>query len=154
MPDILKFLADECCDMGLTAFLRKKGYDVSYISEQGTGAEDDTVLQKAYTENRILITEDKDFGELVFRLRKPAAGVIFIRIPIKQRHLKCLRLEKLIDEYSDRLSGRFVVVDTFSQLQPALAFSREIDLTAAFSSIKPERIRYHILLSGFVKRQT
>jgi len=112
LPDRVRFLADECCDTGLTGFLRKKGYDVSYISEQETGAGDDAVLQKAYTESRILITEDKDFGELVFRLRKLSTGVILIRIPVKQRHLKFLRLEKLTDEYSDRLSGHFVVVDT------------------------------------------
>lgn len=112
MPDKLKFLADECCDTGLIALLRAAGHDLSYISEEGAGTEDDSVLQKAYTENRILLTEDKDFGELVCRLRKPSAGVILIRIPVKQRHLKYPRLKKLIDEHADRLFGRFVVVDT------------------------------------------
>ena len=108
----MKFFADECCDAGIVASLRKEGYDVIYALEEKPGLPDDMVLQKAYVERRILLTEDKDFGELVFRLRKPAAGIVLIRITVRLRHLKWLRLKKLIDNYADRLPMNFVVIDT------------------------------------------
>lgn len=107
----MRFLADECCDTGLVAELRKAGYDVLYVPEERPGIVDEIVLEKAYRENRILITEDKDFGELGYRLKKPVAGIVLIRLRIKERHLKWPRLKKLIESCSDRLPGHFVVLD-------------------------------------------
>ena len=52
------------------------------------GITDDEVLQTAFREDRILLTEDKDFGELVCRLKKPAYGMILIRIDVRERHKK------------------------------------------------------------------
>jgi len=107
----LKFLADECCDTGLVTSLRDDGHDVLYVLEKKAGVTDEEVLFEAYNDGRILITEDKDFGELVYRLRKPSTGIILIRIDVKERHLKWGRLKKLIDNYSDRLTGNFVVIN-------------------------------------------
>jgi len=76
----LKFLADECCDTGLVTSLREDGHDVLYILEKKTGVPDDEVLLDAYNERRILLTEDKDFGELIYRLKKPSRGIVLIRI--------------------------------------------------------------------------
>jgi predicted nuclease of predicted toxin-antitoxin system len=59
----MKLLADECCDAGLIAALRADGHDLLYVLESLRGVTDD--------EERILITEDKDFGELVHRLKRP-----------------------------------------------------------------------------------
>jgi len=108
----VKFLADECCGAGLVESLRNDGHDVLYIMEEKPGTTDEEVLLIAYNSDRILITEDMDFGELVYRLKKPAKGIILIRIDIKERHLKKERLRKLIENYPDRLRGRFVVIDT------------------------------------------
>jgi len=108
----LRFLADECCDTGLVASLREDGHDVSYVLEGKAGLSDDEVSLEAYNEGRILLTEDKDFGELVYRLKKPSRGIILIRIDVKQRHMKWLRLKKLIENYEERLPGHFVVIDT------------------------------------------
>ncbi len=107
----MKFIADECCDTGLIALLRLDGHDVLYILEKKAGIEDSEVFQDAYNEGRILLTEDKDFGELAYRLRKPAKGIILMRIAVKERQLKWPRLKKLIDNYADRLPGHFVVID-------------------------------------------
>ena len=107
----MKFFADECCDTGIVASLRKEGHDVLYVLEEEPGLQDEVVLQRAYVERRILLTEDKDFGELVYRLRKPAAGIVLIRIAVKQRQSKWPRLKKLIDNYADRLPGNFVVLN-------------------------------------------
>jgi predicted nuclease of predicted toxin-antitoxin system len=106
----LKFLADECCDAGLVDSLRASGHDVTYVTEQFVGSSDDEVLLKAFNEGRILLTEDKDFGELAYRLRKPSAGIVLIRIDIKDRHLKWPRLKGLIENYKERLPAHFVVV--------------------------------------------
>ena len=73
---------------------------------------DDEVLLDAYNEGRILLTEDKDFGELVYRLNKPSRGIVLIRIDIKERHMKLDRLKELLASYQDRLPGHFVVIDT------------------------------------------
>ncbi len=108
----MRFLADECCDTGLVASLREDGHDVLYVSERKPGISDDEVLLEAYNEARILLTEDKDFGELVYRLKKPAKGIILIRMDVKERHLKWLRLKKLIKDYEEHLSGHFVVIET------------------------------------------
>ena len=108
----MKFLADECCDTGLVATLREDGHDVLYVLEEKAGVSDDVVLLDAYNEERILLTEDKDFGDLVYRLKKPSKGIILIRIDVKERHMKWLRLKKLIEKYEERLPGHFVVIDT------------------------------------------
>ena len=107
----MKFLADECCDAGLVESLRNNGHDVLYIMEEKPGATDDEVLLIAYNGNRILITEDIDFGELIYRFKKPIKGIILIRIDVKERHMKWERLRKLIENYPDRLKGRFIVID-------------------------------------------
>ena len=106
----MKFLADECCDVGLVFSSRKYGYDVIYVLEEMAGATDDEVLRLAYDQERVLLTEDKDFGELIYRLKKPCRGIILLRLGVEQRHLKWPRLRKLLSDYEDRLLGSFVVV--------------------------------------------
>jgi predicted nuclease of predicted toxin-antitoxin system len=112
MGDKLKFLVDECCDAGLVRLLRDHGHDVSYVLEEQPGVSDDDVLLRAFNQGRILLTEDKDFGELVYRLKKPSKGIILVRMTVGERNQKWQRLEKLIENYGDRLPGHFVVVDS------------------------------------------
>jgi predicted nuclease of predicted toxin-antitoxin system len=112
MGNTLKFLVDECCDTGLVRSLRDHGHDVYYVLEKQAGVSDDDVLLNAFKQDRILLTEDKDFGELVYRLKKPSRGIILVRMTVGERDLKWPRLEKLIEHYRDRLPGNFVVVDS------------------------------------------
>ena len=119
----MKFLADECCDTGLVASLRNDGHDVLYVLEKKPGIPDDEVLLDAYNEGRILLTEDKDFGELVYRLKKPSNGIILIRIDVRERQIKWARLKKLIEDYQDRLAGHFVVIDSHKFRFRPLLFS-------------------------------
>jgi len=107
----MKFFADECCDAELVARLRTEGHDVLYGIEFKPGALDKEVLEKAFTEKRILLTEDKDFGELVCRMKKPAYGVILLRFEVCERHLKWPRLKELLCYHSSKLKGYFIVVD-------------------------------------------
>ena len=119
----MKFLADECCDAGLVLSLRDAGHDVTYVTEENAGFSDDEVLLKAYNEGRILLTEDKDFGELAYRFRKPSAGIVLIRIDVKDRHMKWPRLKSLIEKYEERLPGHFVVIHTNKYRFRSLIFS-------------------------------
>ena len=82
-----------------------------FVLESKPGATDDDVLALAFDERRLLLTEDKDFGELVYRLKRPAHGIILIRIGVKNRSEKLPRMKKLLDSYSERCTGRFVVID-------------------------------------------
>ncbi|MDZ8186529.1 MAG: DUF5615 family PIN-like protein [Nostoc sp. ChiSLP02] len=60
-------------------YLRSGGYDVAYGSEDAAGAEDSEVLTRALRERRIILTFDRDYGELIYRLRMPSpVGVVYI----------------------------------------------------------------------------
>jgi predicted nuclease of predicted toxin-antitoxin system len=76
----VKLLVDECCDPRLVAALRQAGHDVRYVLESDAGASDEHLAALSIEQDRILITEDKDFGELIVRHGKPLPGVILIRI--------------------------------------------------------------------------
>ena len=66
----MRWLADECVDAALVRRLRTAGHDVIYAAEVASGATDAQILRRANDEDRLLLTEDKDFGELVFRLHR------------------------------------------------------------------------------------
>lgn len=108
----MKFLVDECTDIQLVELLRANGFDVLYVMETMHGAKDDVILSRAYTEERILLTEDKDFGELVFRLRKPAIGIVLLRFNPGEEAQKAARLHQLLQNSTITLVGAFVVVES------------------------------------------
>jgi predicted nuclease of predicted toxin-antitoxin system len=107
----VRLVADECCDALLVADLRTDGHDVVYIKEIAAGADDHTVLQLAAAQQRLLLTEDKDFGELVVRLGLPAYGIILLRMDPSDSAAKLARLREVVQTDSHRLAGFFVVVD-------------------------------------------
>jgi predicted nuclease of predicted toxin-antitoxin system len=76
---LMNLFADECCDVLLVRELRAGGHDVVYAKEDFPGQPDEVVLKAAFDQDRILLTEDKDFGELVYRLAFPARGIILLR---------------------------------------------------------------------------
>jgi len=76
----MKFLVDESVDRQIVAALRRDEHMVLCVTEMNPGISDDEVLGKAEKEPAILITTDKDFGELVFRLQQTTNGVILVRL--------------------------------------------------------------------------
>ena len=68
--------ADENIHGDLVAWMRSAGHDVVYVAESAAGLTDDQVLALANAEGRVLVTGDKDFGELVFRRRAATHGII------------------------------------------------------------------------------
>jgi predicted nuclease of predicted toxin-antitoxin system len=76
----MRFLVDECTGPAVALWLRQQDHDVISVYDEIRGADDRKVIEKAYEQNRILITNDKDFGELIFREKKPHKGVILLRL--------------------------------------------------------------------------
>ncbi len=77
----MKWVADECVDAEVVSRLRDAGHEVYYIAEASPGVQDDEVLRLAEAQAAVLLTYDKDFGELVFRQRKATHGVVLARLP-------------------------------------------------------------------------
>jgi predicted nuclease of predicted toxin-antitoxin system len=107
----VRWLLDECVDEGLVTDLHEAGHDVVYMSDVEPRATDAEVLRRAHRENRLLLTEDKDFGDLVFRQALPVSGIVLLRIDSSRRSLKPARLRAAIERFGDALLGRYTVVD-------------------------------------------
>jgi predicted nuclease of predicted toxin-antitoxin system len=106
----MRFLADESCDFRIVRALRSAGHDVLAIIEFASGAEDDAVIELAAREDRTFITEDRDFGQLVYAAAKPAPGVILVRYPSTARAELPALMVALVAQYGDRLRGSFAVI--------------------------------------------
>jgi len=78
-------LADENVPASLVRVLRDRGGDILYVAELEPGITDEKVLNLSVTERRPILSEDRDFGELVFRLKHKAAGVVLLRLPAGDR---------------------------------------------------------------------
>lgn len=90
--------------------LRLAGHDVLAVTEVSPGSEDQVVIDLSVHESRIPLTEDKDFGQLVYASGRPATGVLFIRFPGKARETLCRVVLDLVRKKGDQMIGRFVVV--------------------------------------------
>ena len=107
---MLRFLADESCDFAVVRALRAEGHDVVAVAEYTTRSIDGELIKQAYTDQRILLTEDTDFGWLVFVSQTETAGVILIRFPGSARRTLAETVTKLVREHGSELAGAFVVV--------------------------------------------
>jgi predicted nuclease of predicted toxin-antitoxin system len=106
----MRFLVDECTGTKVAEWLRSQGHEVFSVFDEARGLEDDEVIRKAYAEGWLLITNDKDFGEKVYRERRPHGGVIFMRLEDERAANKIKVLRRLLGAYAGRLAGAFVVV--------------------------------------------
>ena len=106
----MRFLVDECSGPALARWLAGQGHDVFSVFELARGLDDDSIIQKAYTEERILVTNDKDFGEKVFRDRQAHRGVILLRLDDERTQSKISALQRVLATYADQLEENFVVV--------------------------------------------
>lgn len=107
----MNFLADESCAGPVIRALRDSGHDVLAISEFASGATDEEVLERALNEKRILITEDRDFGELVFARGRSSAGVILVRFHSRARRAKPTTVVEAVAKLGSRLRDAFTVVE-------------------------------------------
>jgi predicted nuclease of predicted toxin-antitoxin system len=107
----VRWLADECVAASVVARMREAGHDVVYVAEIDPSAPDSQVCRLAAREQGLLLTEDRDFGELVFRWRQAAPGIVLLRIVSESRALKWPRLAATIERYGEALFGRYTVVE-------------------------------------------
>ena|SRR5947209_2245097 len=106
----MRFLLDENVDSRLLSFLIKRGHDAVFLTEGYTyGLTDHHVLRIAEQENRILLTNDKDFGELIVRRHLSHTGVLLFRLKDETLANVQTRLQQVLTEYTDQLQ-HFIVV--------------------------------------------
>jgi predicted nuclease of predicted toxin-antitoxin system len=118
----MKLLADENLDLSVVARLREAGHQVLAVAEMESGISDDIVLDRANAEAAMLLTEDKDFGELAFRQCLVHHGVIPVRLTGLPGATKAATLIQLLEEHRLELPG------TFTVLSPGMVRIRKRDL--------------------------
>ena len=106
----MRFFVDECTGPAVAEWLREQKHEVFSVYDEARGLDDDTIIQKAFTENWILITNDKDFGVKIYRERQSHHGVILLRLDDERAASKIEVLRRLLRDYADRLADQFVVV--------------------------------------------
>src|SRR5689334_22372590 len=106
----MRFLVDECAGPKVAEWLRGENHEVFSVFDEARGLDDDTIITKAFDENWILITNDKDFGEMIFRERHSHHGVVFMRLADERAANKIEVLRRLLESYSEKLPEEFVVV--------------------------------------------
>lgn len=93
----------------MVSALRNKGIDVVSIKELTSGLNDETVLETANKQNRILVTFDSDFGELIFRQKLKARGVILLKFaPKSTQQVVDATLNVL--KTQAKIEGQFLIV--------------------------------------------
>nr|VFJ90476.1 MAG: Predicted nuclease, contains PIN domain, potential toxin-antitoxin system component [Candidatus Kentron sp. LFY]VFJ92956.1 MAG: Predicted nuclease, contains PIN domain, potential toxin-antitoxin system component [Candidatus Kentron sp. LFY] len=106
----MKFVADESLDAGIVSRLRRDGYDILDIIEMAPGTSDTEVLRIANDCSALLLTADRDFGELVFRRHLISNGVILIRLAGLSTEHKAKIVSSAITQHSEELRKSFVVI--------------------------------------------
>jgi predicted nuclease of predicted toxin-antitoxin system len=106
----MRFLVDENAGPSVAGWLRRQGHEVFSVYEAARGVDDEQILQKAFVEHWIIITSDKDFGEKIYREQWPHRGVVLLRLDDERVANKTAVIQRLLENYSDRLADTFVVV--------------------------------------------
>jgi predicted nuclease of predicted toxin-antitoxin system len=106
----MKFLADENLETSVMEALRLAGHDVATIPGEA-GIRDNEVLTRSVLENRVLLTNDKDFAELAFLQRSASVGIVLIRLPRYRSKEKASRVAEVVETHGSRLEGAMTVVE-------------------------------------------
>lgn len=106
----MKLLTDENIGLEVVEFLRSKRHSVLSAIEGYQGYSDLKILKIAARDNRVIITSDTDFGELIFYHKLPHRGVILLRLRGESNLNKIKVLRKILTTYKDKIKNKFVVV--------------------------------------------
>lgn len=106
----MKVVADESVDKQIVDRLRSDGHEIVFISELEPGINDDLVLQRSRDLGALLLTADKDFGELVFRQHLLHSGVMLIRLAGLKPEAKAELVAAVFKDLGDGLSHQFAVL--------------------------------------------
>jgi predicted nuclease of predicted toxin-antitoxin system len=106
----LRILADENVPRPIVVWLRGEGHDVLYAAESRAQTSDDDLLSEAEAQGYVVLTEDKDFGSLVFRDRRNTHGVILLRMENRPAADRLARLQSVWAAIESNLPGHFIVL--------------------------------------------
>ena len=103
----MKLVADESVEGPTVYALRAAGHEVLFIAETSPGIEDAAVLQVALRAGRLLLTADKDFGELVFRGKELHFGVLLLRLSDGELEENAAATSAVLEEHGEEMQDRF-----------------------------------------------
>ncbi|MFN0016542.1 MAG: DUF5615 family PIN-like protein [Saprospiraceae bacterium] len=106
----MHILADENVDYPIVIGLRKLGFRVDTILEIQQGIADEAVLEKSVAQGAILLTDDKDFGEHIFRWNRAFSGVILVRLPWNGIAERLNAIEHCLNTHHKNLENAFTVI--------------------------------------------
>ncbi len=106
----MRFVADESVDRQIVERLRQDGHHLLSVAEMEPGISDDVVLERANRENVLLLTADKDFGELVYRQKRVSLGVILVRLAGLTPERKAAITAAAIQKHSKEMAQAFTVI--------------------------------------------
>ncbi|MBX2972441.1 MAG: DUF5615 family PIN-like protein [Flavobacteriales bacterium] len=106
----MRFVADESVDGNVIRALRSAGHRITSIAEEIPSTKDHDVLAFAMARDEVLLTEDKDFGEIVHNHRKQHSGVVLMRMNAMSPMDRVARTLMVISVHEDRLKGAFTVI--------------------------------------------
>ena len=106
----MRLLADEDVDGQIVDRLRGQGHDVLYMAEADPGTNDDEVLSQAFSAGAVLVTADKDFGELVFRMGQASNGVVLLRLAGLSPDAKADLVADVFARHGDEFHAAFSVI--------------------------------------------
>ena len=105
----MRFIVDESAGFSVANYLRSLNHDVLIVAEAMPEADDSDILARAVTEERIVVTNDKDFGELVFRSGQPHHCIILLRLQDEGVTNRVRVITALLNQYTEWLPDRFTV---------------------------------------------
>src|SRR5437773_2002892 len=112
----MRFLVDESSGAAVAEFLREQGHEVLAVAEAMPQAEDADILEKACSDRSIVVTNDKDFGELIYRSGHPHAGILLLRLRDESAANRVAVVKSVLKRHAGDLAGNFVVA-TDSQVR-------------------------------------
>lgn len=104
-----KFLVDENAGFSIVKYLRNQGFDTKFVSELYPSRNDAFLMKIAFKERRIIVTNDKDFGYLVFKSKLPAVAIILFRFKDESPTLKINTVETILNLPKEKVLNHLIV---------------------------------------------
>ena len=115
----MNFVVDECVHAAVVTALRATGHGVWYVAEQAPSMPDGAVLVESKARQAVLITDDHDFGELVYRLRRVHGGVMLLRLQRLTGAAQAVIVVEVVRRFGSELATAFALIDPGSvRLRP------------------------------------
>jgi len=108
--ETISLLADENIDQRLVSSLRLAGISVYSVAESSPGITDEEVMRLSESLSALILTDDKDFGEIVFRKQRSCRGIVLLRLTGVDYSRKADQVKQVISRYGSKMIGKFVVI--------------------------------------------